>query len=110
IVGIIVLVIAAGLILKIVFSPRSGTLDGTKFYGEQPQVDGLIEKQVKLVASNFKCVCGGCGELPLVECDCDMPRGALEEKAFIREELMAGHSVAQVIQLVEGKYGLRIGS
>ncbi len=110
IVGIIVLVIAAGLILKIAFSPRPGTLDGTKFYGEQPQVDGLIEKQVQLVASNFKCACGGCGELPLVECDCDMPRGALEEKAFIREELMAGHSVEQVIQLVEGKYGLRIGS
>ncbi len=110
IVGIIMLVIAAGFTLKIAFSPRSGNLDGAKFYGEPPQVDGLIEKQVQLVASNFKCACGGCGELPLVECDCDMPKGALEEKAFIREELIAGHSVEQVIQLVEGKYGLRTGS
>jgi hypothetical protein len=37
-----------------------------------------------------------------------MPRGALEEKAFIREKLREGFTIDQVIQLVEGKYGLRI--
>ncbi len=108
--SIIILVIAAGLTLKIAFSSRSVTFDRKRIYQEQPERDGMIEKQVYWVASNFKCACGGCGELPLVGCNCDMPRGALEEKAFIREELMVGHSVEQVIQLVEGKYGLRIGS
>jgi hypothetical protein len=36
-----------------------------------------------------------------------MPRGALEEKKFIREKLKEGFTVDQVIQRVEGKYGFR---
>lgn len=31
------------------------------------------EAQVIAVAKNFKCACGGCGELPLATCNCDMP-------------------------------------
>ena len=66
-----------------------------------------IEDQVRQVAVNFKCACGGCGELPLAECQCDMPKGAVEEKNFIRDKLMEGYTVPQVIELVDKKYGLR---
>ena len=67
-----------------------------------------IEDQVRQVAVNFKCACGGCGELPLAECQCDMPKGAVEEKGFIRDKLMEGYTVPQVIELVDKKYGLRV--
>ena len=70
--------------------------------------NGLMDK-VSQVAVNFKCACGGCGELPLAECQCDMPRGAVEEKAFIRTKLNEGLSVQQVIELVDKKYGLKVG-
>ena len=70
--------------------------------------NGLKDK-VFQVAVNFKCACGGCGELPLAECQCDMPRGAVEEKAFIRTKLNEGLSVQQVIELVDKKYGLKVG-
>lgn len=43
------------------------------------------EAQVLAVAKNFKCACGGCGKLPLATCNCDMPKGSVEEKNFIRE-------------------------
>ena len=59
-----------------------------------------LEDQVRQVAVNFKCACGGCGELPLAECQCDMPKGAVEEKSFIRTKLTEGNSVPQVIELV----------
>lgn len=108
--GVIAVIILTGVIFKTMFFSRPEKFDERQTYQEFPRTNESIEKQVLQVASNFKCACGGCGELPLVECTCDMPRGALEEKAFIRQELMAGHSVEQVIQLVEGKYGLRIGS
>jgi enamine deaminase RidA (YjgF/YER057c/UK114 family) len=67
-----------------------------------------IEDQVRQVALNFKCACEGCGELPLAECQCDMPKGAVEEKRFIRTKLNEGLTVPQVIELVDKKYGFRI--
>jgi len=67
-----------------------------------------VEDQVRQVAVNFKCACGGCGELPLAECQCDMPKGAVEEKKFIRTKLNEGLTVPQVIELVDKKYGLRV--
>ena len=70
--------------------------------------NGLKDK-VFQVAANFKCACGGCGELPLAECQCDMPRGAVEAKAFIRTKLNEGLSVQQVIELVDKEYGLKVG-
>ena len=70
-------------------------------------VDDPIESQVRVVASNFRCACGGCGELQLAKCFCDMPKGAVEEKAFIREQLKKGFSVEQVIDMVDKKYGLK---
>ncbi len=66
------------------------------------------EAQVMAVARNFKCACGGCGELPLATCNCDMPMGSVEEKRFIREKLAEGHTVEQVIELLDKKYGHRV--
>ena len=67
-----------------------------------------VEDPVLQVAVNFKCACGGCGELPLAECQCDMPKGAVEEKNFIRDKLAEGYTVPQVIELVDQKYGHRV--
>lgn len=67
-----------------------------------------LEDQIRQVALNFKCACGGCGELPLAECQCDMPKGAVEEKKFIRTKLNEGFTVPQVIELVDKEYGLRV--
>jgi hypothetical protein len=66
------------------------------------------EAQVIAVAKNFKCACGGCGEDPLETCTCDMPKGAVETKRFIREKLNEGLTVEQVIELVDKKYGHRV--
>ena len=66
------------------------------------------EAQVMAVARNFKCACGGCGELPLATCNCDMPMGSVEEKRFIREKLAEGYTVEQVIELLDKKYGHRV--
>jgi cytochrome c-type biogenesis protein CcmH/NrfF len=66
------------------------------------------EDQVRQVAVNFKCACGGCGELPLAECQCDMPKGAVEEKSFIRTKLAEGNTVPEVIELVDQEYGHRV--
>ncbi len=66
------------------------------------------EAQVMAVAKNFKCACGGCGELPLATCNCDMQKGSVEEKNFIREKLAEGFSVEQVIELLDKKYGHRV--
>jgi hypothetical protein len=63
------------------------------------------EAEVIAVARNFKCACGGCGELPLATCQCEMPKGSVEEKRFIREKLAEGLTVEQVIQLLDEKYG-----
>ncbi len=67
-----------------------------------------MEREVILVASKFRCACLGCNELPLVECGCNMDRGAVEEKGFIRARLKEGLSVEEVIRLVNEKYGHRI--
>jgi len=37
-----------------------------------------------------------------------MPKGAVEEKKFIRTKLNEGLTVPQVIELVDKKYGLRV--
>ena len=68
----------------------------------------VSEAQVIAVAKNLACACEGCGELPLAQCNCDMPRGALEEKKFIREKLAEGNTVEQVIVLLDKQYGHRL--
>jgi cytochrome c-type biogenesis protein CcmH/NrfF len=71
-------------------------------------VTDVNEAQVIAVARNFKCACGGCGELPLATCECDMPKGAIEEKNFIRGKLGEGFTVKQVIKLLDENYGHRV--
>lgn len=66
------------------------------------------EAQVIAVARNFKCACGGCGELPLATCECDIPNGAIEEKNFIHGKLAEGFAVEQVIEQLDKKYGHRV--
>lgn len=71
------------------------------------QASGIDEDQVYAVAQNFKCACGGCGEEPLETCTCDMPKGSVEEKNYIRARLAEGLTAEQVIELVDEKYGHR---
>ncbi len=127
--AIIAVVLLAGVTAKSLFSPSQNTTSITPIQsttaqtitpiqpamGQSPAVQSAtsvatnpIEDQVRQVAVNFKCACGGCGELPLAECQCDMPKGAVEEKNFIWTKLIEGYTVPQVIELVDKKYGLRV--
>jgi len=109
---VIGLVFVLGLSLKLGLTffkekspPQSPSIPtSTSSQKPSPKVD---EAQVIAVAKNFKCACGGCGELPLETCTCDMPKGAVEEKTFIREKLAEGLTVEQVVELVDKKYGHR---
>jgi cytochrome c-type biogenesis protein CcmH/NrfF len=111
--AIISLILLVGLIVKTVYEKTSYS-SGPKLSPAtvlQPvaaPAAGPLESEVLQVASNFRCACGECGELPLAECTCTTPRGAVEEKAFIRGKLKEGLSVPQVIDLVDKKYGHRI--
>ena len=98
-------VFAVGLFVTGAFFKGGGPSGNVISYQPPPPAKGSLERQVQLVASNFKCACEGCGELPLVECTCDMPRGAVEEKNYIRNQLREGLPVDQVIQMVKDKYG-----
>lgn len=108
IVAIIALIFSVGLGAKTVLYRSPEIHKREKMHERSLSVDASTERQVQRVASNFRCACGGCGELPLIECNCDMPRGAVEEKTFIRERLKEGFTIDQVIERVERKYGLRI--
>jgi cytochrome c-type biogenesis protein CcmH/NrfF len=90
---------------------------GTGFFGGETSssrapasksMANVDEARVIAVAKNFKCPCGGCGEDALETCTCDMPKGAVETKNFIREKLSEGLTVEQVIELVDKKYGHRV--
>jgi cytochrome c-type biogenesis protein CcmH/NrfF len=126
--AIVAVVLLVGVTAKTMFSPTQNTRSITPIQatssqpipiqpvtGQSPAVQAAsslasnsLEDQVRQVAVNFKCACGGCGELPLAECQCDMPKGAVEEKNFIRTKLNEGLTVPQVIELVDKKYGLRV--
>ena len=108
IVAFIIFFLAAGVMVKVVFSPSVKTQPTRPNIRTNSSNDSALESQVQLVAANFRCACGGCGELFLIDCTCDMPKGAVEEKAFIRDQLRRGLNVDQVIQLVDKKYGHRI--
>ncbi len=108
IVGAIFVFFSAAFVVKIVFAPVSGAGTGVAAYQGNSSGSAALESRVKLVAANFKCACGQCGELFLVDCTCDMPRGAKEEKDFIRNQLRQGLNVDQVIRLVDKEYGYKI--
>jgi len=99
---------SAGLAAKLLFAPNSGPVAGPTNYQSVSGGGNVIDSQVKLVAANFQCACGGCGELFLVDCTCDMPRGAVEAKDFIRDKLRQGLTVDQVVKLVDQEYGHKI--
>jgi cytochrome c-type biogenesis protein CcmH/NrfF len=99
---------SAGLVAKMVFSPVSGFNSGSTIVQSATINNPNLEGQVKLVAANFRCACGQCGELFLIDCTCDMPKGAVEEKNFIRNQLQQGMTVDQVIDVMDKKYGHRI--
>ena len=112
--AIIALILLAGVTAKNFYTPKGSapittiqpaTAQPVAIQPNDPQASDSVEDQVLQVAVNFKCACGGCGELPLAECLCDMPRGAVEEKSFIRTKLREGFSVPQVIELLDDKYG-----
>jgi hypothetical protein len=121
--AIVAVVLLVGVSAKTIFSPRENARSIIPIQSTpgqpitiQPKTvvptattlgTNSAEDQVRQVAVNFKCACGGCGELPLAECQCDMPKGAVEEKSFIRTKLAAGYTVPEVIELVEQTYGHR---
>jgi cytochrome c-type biogenesis protein CcmH/NrfF len=121
---IIAVVLLVGVSAKTMFSPRENPRSTTPIQSAtgqpitiQPKTvvpiatslaTNSAEDQVRQVAVNFKCACGGCGELPLAECQCDMPKGAVEEKSFIRNKLAEGYTVPEVIEQVGQKYGHRV--
>jgi hypothetical protein len=112
ILAIVAVILLVGVTAKTLLAPNQNTavittIQPTGVQASNPLPANPVEDQVRLVATNFKCACGGCGELPLAECECSMPRGAVEEKSFIRTKLIEGYSVPQVIELVEKKYGHR---
>jgi hypothetical protein len=109
IIALVAVALCIGLVAKMVFFPARGPSTPTvvEYRPSGAPVDTALEGRVMQVAANFRCACGGCGELPLDECTCTMPRGAKEEKDFIRDQLRKGLTVDQVIVLVEAQYGLR---
>lgn len=112
VIAIIAIIFSVGLVLKISLVPSQGSsnrgVSVRRSVQSQPWDTTLDSREVLQVASKFKCACGGCGELPLDECHCQMPRGAKEEKTFIRDKLALGLTVAEVADLVETRYGLRV--
>jgi cytochrome c-type biogenesis protein CcmH/NrfF len=121
---IVAVVLLVGVSAKTMFSPRANSRSITPIQSTTGQPITIQPKtvvptattlatnsaadQVRQVAVNFKCACGGCGELPLAECQCDMPKGAVEEKSFIRTKLAEGYTVPEVIDQVDQKYGHRV--
>ena len=109
VIGIIFLFGILGEIGTIVFKQdQSSRAPSSSTPIRQSSVGRADEAQVIAVARNFICACDGCGEKPLASCECDMPRGAVEEKNFIREKLSEGFTVEQVIDFVDKKYGHRV--
>jgi len=104
IVSVVVLIISAGLTAKIVLVTSDTAINVNQNASIQSSKIVNSDTRVLLVASRFKCACGGCGELPLDECTCDMPRGAVEEKNFIHKKLQQGLTVDQVVKAVNEKY------
>ena len=108
IVALVAIFFAGGVMIKAVFSPAPRISTSAPSYPPATGANANLGGQVRLVAANFRCACGQCGELFLIDCTCDMPRGAKEEKDFIRKNLQQGLNVDEVITLVENEYGHRI--
>ena len=66
------------------------------------KVPSEVESKVYEVASKFICGCGQCGDLSLDICNCP---DAIREKNFIKEQLMRGETIENVIVAVNQTYG-----
>jgi len=108
IVAFMAIFFAGGVMVNAVFLPATAVRTGVSNDRPVSGINSDLAGQVQLVSANFRCACGGCGELFLIDCTCDMPRGAKEEKDFIRKNLQQGLIVDEVITLVENEYGHRI--
>ena len=108
IVALVAIFFAGGVMIKALFSPSPGISATGQNFQRVSGKNAALESEVQLVAANFRCACGGCGELFLIDCTCDMPRGAKEEKDFILRNLRQGLSIDEVITLVDNEYGHRI--
>ncbi len=107
---IIIVILASFFVKKVitVFQREEPSTVPSSYVSDRVSISRVDEAKVIAVARNFKCACGGCGELPLETCECDMPKGSVEEKNFIREKLAKRLTVNQVIELLDKKYGHRI--
>lgn len=105
VISVVALVVYAGLTVKIVFKTNNTPANIIRNASNYPQEIDTNDARVQLVVSRFRCAWGGCGELPLDECTCDMPRGAVEEKNFIRKKLKQGLTIDQAVKAVNEKYG-----
>lgn len=107
IISIIAILFCTGTVIQVVFFSNKIPLKSTGVSQTLSRMDSSIENQVNLISENFRCACEGCGEMQLIECECNMPRGAREEKEFMRQKLREELSIKQIIQLVDEKYGYR---
>jgi hypothetical protein len=82
IVAAIFFFLSAGLVVKMIYAPVSGAKGGTAIFQSVSDSNANLDGKVRLVAANFKCACGQCGELFLIDCTCDTPRGAVGEKTL----------------------------
>ena len=105
IVSVVALIISAVLIVKTVSVNNGPPVRINPKTSIQSSNSIHDDAKVQLVATRFRCACGGCGELPLDECTCDMPNGAVEEKNFIRKKLKQGLTIDQAVKAVNEKYG-----
>ncbi len=108
IVALIAIFFAGGVMVKAFLSPAPRIAARAPDDQYASGKNSALESQVRLVAANFRCACGGCGELFLVDCTCDMPKGAKEEKDFIRKNLKQGLNIDEVVVRVDQEYGHRI--
>lgn len=70
-----------------------------------PETPVTFTSSVYEVAEKFICPCGGCGEMDLDTCSCDMERGAIEAKTFIQRQLNQGKTKDEVIAAMIQQYG-----
>ncbi len=92
-------------IIALLVIDRSGQQDTTMDTLIQQEVPATVTSEVYEVAEKFICPCGGCGEMALETCSCDMDHGAIEAKSFIQQQLNQGKSKDEVIAAMIKRYG-----
>jgi hypothetical protein len=70
-----------------------------------PEQALLWSADVQQIASNFNCPCGECGVTRLDQCDCDVPRGSMEARRYIRKLLDENLPKEEIIRKFDERYG-----